>query len=415
MRPSRLSICIPVAKKVDSAVYLKPARPENLNLDLHAPSLGGFITVPTPASEDLLRRDSRTRSSASMDTLLVAYVEAKDEAQVDQCLTKLIDEHARPVVREILGSTLQFHLDRTGAGRSSQDAGDLLNDILVSLISRLRHIRHDPLEHGIADFRSYVASTAYNACNLYLRRKFPRRSRLKNRLRYLLSHDSDFALWMSEGSGLLCGFAIWRGRNAHAPGGFLEKIRQDPGEWVQTVGLTNVGTDRADLTRLLGVLFERSARPLRLDDLVNVVAEICHEKDLPDEPLETVTPQAAPASTFDTVLEQQHTLARLWDEVCQLPLRQRIALLLNFRDTRGQELLSLMPHTRTATIEQIAVALDFPLAEFLKVWNDLPLDDLEIARRLGATRQQVINLRKCARERLERRMNAVLAKSSRGK
>jgi hypothetical protein len=411
--PSRLSISISVAEKVGSAVYLKPARPENLNLDLQAPSLGGFITVPIPASEDLLRRNLRMRSSASMDTLLLAYVEAKDEAQVDQCLTILIDEHARPVVREILGSTLQLHLDRTGAG--TQDAGDLLNDILVSLISRLRQIRRDPLEHGIADFRSYVASTAYNACNLYLRRKFPRRSRLKNRLRYLLSHDNDFALWMSEGSGLLCGFAIWRCRNAHAPGGFLEKIRQDPGEWMETVGLTNVGIDRADLTRLLRVLFEWSASPLRLDDLVNVVAEICHEKDQPDEPLETATPPAEPASSFDTVLEQQHMLARLWDEVCQLPLRQRIALLLNFRDTRGQELLSLMPHTRTATIEQIAVALEFPLAEFLKLWNDLPLDDLAIARRLGATRQQVINLRKCARERLERRMNAVLAKSSRGK
>jgi hypothetical protein len=42
----------------------------------------------------------------------------------------------------------------------------------------------------------------------------------------------------------------------------------------------------------------------------------------------------------------------------------------------------------------------------------LPLDDATIAGLLGATRQQVINLRKCARERLERRMSAVIAKSS---
>jgi hypothetical protein len=40
------------------------------------------------------------------------------------------------------------------------------------------------------------------------------------------------------------------------------------------------------------------------------------------------------------------------------------------------------------------------------VWNELPLEDAVIAERLGATRQQVINLRKCARARLSRRLAA---------
>jgi hypothetical protein len=38
------------------------------------------------------------------------------------------------------------------------------------------------------------------------------------------------------------------------------------------------------------------------------------------------------------------------------------------------------------------------------LWKELPLDDLTIAGRLGATRQQVINLRKSARARLVRRL-----------
>jgi hypothetical protein len=105
-------------------------------------------------------------------------------------------------------------------------------------------------------------------------------------------------------------------------------------------------------------------------------------------------------------------LALLWQEVCQLPRRQRLALLLNFKDARGQDLVSLLPYTRTATIEQIAEAIELPLAEFLKLWNKLPLEDVTIAELLGATRQQVINLRKCARERLERRMSAIIAKNS---
>ena len=63
------------------------------------------------------------------------------------------------------------------------------------------------------------------------------------------------------------------------------------------------------------------------------------------------------------MLEQQHMLTLLWEEVCQLPRRQRIALLLNFKDGRGHELVSLLPGTRTATIEQIAEAMDFPPRE----------------------------------------------------
>lgn len=349
-----------------------------------------------------------------MDQLLITFIEAKDEEQADHCLASLIDEHAVPIVKEILGSSLRFHLSNNGPA-STQDASDLFNDIIANLLSRLRQIRSDSPQPAIADFRGYIAATAYNACNLYLRQKYPRRSRLKNRLRYLLTHDAAFALWSNEAFGLICGFAKWRDQTALTPQRLLEKIRHDPVEWIQSVSLSSVGINRAQLSSLLHVLFQSCGSPIRLDDLVNIVAEICREKDQPDEPLETVMNLAGPTLDFNTILEHQHMLVLLWQEVCQLPLRQRVALLLNFRDTRGQDLVSLLPYTRTATITQIAQAIDFPLEEFLGLWNKLPLDDATIAELLGATRQQVINLRKCARERLERRMSAVFAKSSAGK
>jgi len=346
---------------------------------------------------------------ASMDQLLLAFIEAPNEVQADGCLASLVDEHAAPIVKEILGSSLRFHLDNNGSA-STQDANDLFNEIIANLLARLRHIRSDRPQGTIADFRGYIAATAYNACNLYLRQKYPRRSRLKNRLRYLLSHDAAFALWSNEAFGLTCGFAEWRGKVAPTPQRQLEKIRQDPGEWVQNAGLQSVGIDRAQLSSLLHAVFESCGTPMKLDELVNIVADICREKDQPDEPLDTVMNLAATSLNFETILEQQHLLTLLWQEVRQLPRRQRLALLLNFKDARGQDLVSLLPFTRTATIEQIAEALDFPLVDFLKLWNKLPLDDASIAELLGATRQQVINLRKCARERLERRMSAVIAK-----
>jgi len=361
-------------------------------------------------SKDASQRTSQARG-ASMDQLLRTFIEATDEEQADRCLASLIDEHAAPIVKEILGSSLRFYLDNKGAA-STQDASDLFNDIVANLLSRLRHIRSDHLQGAIADFRGYIATTAYNACNLYLRQKYPRRSRLKNRLRYLLSHDAAFALWTNDLSGLTCGFAEWRDKAAPATQKLFENIRQDPVEWSQTAGLSSVGIDRAQLASLLHALFQSCGSPVKLDELVNIVADICREKDQPDESLDTVMNLAAPSLDLETILEQQHMLASLWQEVCQLPRRQCLALLLNFKDSRGHDLVSLLPYTRTATIEQIAEALDFPLAEFLRLWNKLPLDDATIAELLGATRQQVINLRKCARERLERRMNAVIAKSS---
>ena len=349
-----------------------------------------------------------------MDQLLLTFIEAKDEAQADRCLASLIDEHAVPIVKEILGSSLRFHLSNYGPA-STQDASDLFNDIIANLLSRLRQIRSDSPQGAIADFRGYVAATAYNACNLYLRQKYPRRSRLKNRLRYLLTHDAAFALWSNEVFGLICGFAKWRDQAVPGPQRFLEKIRHDPADWIQIAGLPSVGISRLQLSSLLHALFQSCGSPIKLDDLVNIVADICREKDQPDEPLDTVMNLAGPTLDFENILEHQHKLVLLWKEVCELPRRQRVALLLNFRDTRGHDLVSLLPYTRTATIPQIAQAIDFALDEFLSLWNKLPLDDVTIAELLGATRQQVINLRKCARERLERRMSAVFAENYAGK
>jgi hypothetical protein len=341
---------------------------------------------------------------ASMDQILLTFIEATDEQQADSCLASLIDEHAVPITREVLASSLRFHLYHSGA--ASQDANDLFNDIIANLISRLRYIRSNQSQGVIADFRGYIAATAYNACNLYLRQKDPRRSQLKNSLRYLVSHDEAFALWTTETSGLTCGLAQWHDKAPSMPQRAFEKIRQDPFEWTQTSGLASIGIDRAQLSSIVHALFQWCGGPVRLDELVNIVADICREKDQLDESLDRVIDLAAPTLDLDTVLEQQHLLALLWQEVCQLPYRQRIALLLNFKDAWGHDLVSFLPYTRTATIEQIAEALDFPLVEFLGLWNKLPLDDLAIAELLGATRQQVINLRKCARERLERRMSA---------
>ncbi len=112
------------------------------------------------------------------------------------------------------------------------------------------------------------------------------------------------------------------------------------------------------------------------------------------------------ASVVDELLGREY-LRRLWDEVCQLPVRQRVALLLNLRDEQGRGVAVLLPLTGTASIRAIAEALEIPVAELADLWSTLPHDDARIADRLGVTRQQVINLRKSARDRLVRRLQRV--------
>jgi hypothetical protein len=48
--------------------------------------------------------------------------------------------------------------------------------------------------------------------------------------------------------------------------------------------------------------------------------------------------------------------------------------------------------------------MEMPPAQLATLWPRLPLSDLEIAAALNVGRQQVINLRKSARARLQRRL-----------
>jgi hypothetical protein len=342
-----------------------------------------------------------------MDSSLLPFIRALDTDQEERCLVQLIEKQAAPIIRRILSSSLRFHLGRAGSGAANQSADDLFGDVVVNLLRRLRSLKADPSRHVINDFRGYVASATYNACYLYLRHKYPQRCRVKNRLRYLLTHHQEFALWVSVAHGLLCGFAKWRGRDSIAAKSRLEQISQKNSEWEQAARLASIGNEATALINLLTALFNWTGKPIELEDLVNIVANLWGVKDRPDEPLDTVSELSGSHITLETALEQRDLLGQLWGEICLLPPRQRAALLLNLRDAQGRDLITILPFTRTATIEEIAVALDIPLAQFAQLWNDLPLDDTKIAQLLDATRQQVINLRKCARERLERRMKAL--------
>jgi hypothetical protein len=166
----------------------------------------------------------------------------------------------------------------------------------------------------------------------------------------------------------------------------------------------------ASLVELIAAILQWAGGPVELDDLVDVVADRLgiHDETVRYEDEQSESVESAPVNQafLDTELDQRAYLARLWMEIQQLPLRQRAALLLNLKDASGGDCTRLFPLRGIATIRQIAEALDMLPERFAELWKDLPLEDAAIAELLGVRRQQVINLRKCARERLARRMRA---------
>ena len=101
----------------------------------------------------------------------------------------------------------------------------------------------------------------------------------------------------------------------------------------------------------------------------------------------------------------------LRDVVNSADASERVSVILQGEDLKNEALNDFIKSSGARVSGSYAglgaQALEIPAPEFEKIWADLPLDDLRLADFLGATRQQVINLRKTARERLLKRMSAL--------
>lgn len=309
-----------------------------------------------------------------MDQLLDPLL-AAPETNADETLGVLLTSHAAPIIRRVISSRLR---------QSGADADDVSSQVLMQLLLRLRQGKADRDLSEIHSFAGYVATAAHHGCDHYLRRKYPVRWRLRNRIRYVLEHDPRFGVWKSTEGTWLCGVTAWQSRRA------------SPAPSPEDVG----GIDKQHVRDLLLRAFELSEGPLELSTVVDLAAAVWRIPLFQDEDataIETV-PDAGPMTDVQMALRGK--AAHVWEEICALPVRQRHALLLNLKD----DALSLFLMTGTASLRAIAGSLDLPVETLAALWNQLPLPDNEVAIRLGCTRQQVINLRMAARKRLANRL-----------
>jgi len=327
------------------------------------------------------------------DVLLQEFAECNDPDRSDVLLESLVVGHALPGVRKIVRYRLAFQ-----GAVEAQDVEDVASEVLVELISRLRRIKDDGAE-AIGVFSGYTAVASYHACNEYLRRKYPNRHRLKTRLRYLLSNEKGLAIWENEDDEWLCGLARWQAEGA-APA-----TRDRTERWRDLLQDVPRGRNAIHPADLAVTVFERLGGPVAFDELVGIFAGVWGVEDPPPAPESAARDIGSGEDDPGARMDLQRWMAELWSQIRELPIAQRLALLLNLR-AGGQAAVALLPLTGVAGIRQIADVLEVPVDEFAAMWNRLPLDDLAIAERLGVTRQRVINLRKSARERLTRRMGS---------
>lgn len=351
-------------------------------------------------------------TASQIDPSLLPFLDARNAREEAAALARLNDEQIEPTIRRGLGYKLRIYRPHGEQNLQRPEFEEIYNDIQVRLLKRLRALKEDPARNQIMNLRGYVATVTRNTCDEYLRQRYPLRRSLKDKVRrHLISHD-EFALWQDAENDWFAGLSGWQDLNfaldqlANTDGELQERLKA---EW-QTVDV-----QRLELHDLLTTIFEVAQSPLELDQLTELIAEFWGVEDHAVEQLDANTYASLDEQLFAeinpaTIIERRQSLQLLWREICQLPRRQRVALLLNLRNPHGINVITLLPATGVATFEQIAQALEIPVAEFEELWSRLPLDDLHLAEYLGATRQQVINLRKTARERLLKRMSGLKAR-----
>lgn len=278
---------------------------------------------------------------------------------------------------------------------TADDVDDVCSDTMVALLSRLQESKTTPSTGCIHDLDAYAAVLARRACSAWSRRRYPAFHNLRMQLRYLLKRDARFALWQNAGGDWLCGHARddKEFRTEEEP-----LAAPEPGEFDDL-------SRSAKPAQSLSEIFNRAEGLLYFNDLARICARVWGVEDMP-ETMDLPESTSKAEEEIESTLDRRARLRRVWHELGQLPQRHCAALLLNLRDGDGGCATSELIFSGTATLDALADVLGIAPESFAELWPRLPLSDREIAQRMQITPQQVINLRKCARETLRKRMGA---------
>jgi RNA polymerase sigma factor (sigma-70 family) len=328
-----------------------------------------------------------------MDPVLEPFLNALPESAAEHDALRALIDQVTPAVEGVIRG-------RAGAAVATE-RDELFSEAILQLIRRLQEIKAELPRHPIANFNGYAAVTTFNVVHAHLRRLHPERHRLRNRIRHVVRKSARFALWQSPSGQFACGLAAWAGTVAgECSEADLDRI---PPLWPPVFVSWNDDIGRPQIIRVLDHVFEHARKPVELERLVEKIAELFRLQVSPSPAARSE--RIDETASAESSLVYRSALLEVWREIALLPPRQRVALLLGLRDENGSAITSLLVLLRMATFDELAAAVELPPEELATIWDQLPLPDMVIAERLDLTRQQVINLRKSARDRLGRRLS----------
>src|ERR1044072_9115477 len=197
-------------------------------------------------------------SPVKIDVLLEPLLTGVSDVQADEILSQLITTHAEPVIKGVIRFKLRLNSFRE---TQREEADDIQQEVVLQLLAQLQRFRKLPATHPITDVRGMAAIIAHRTCSRWMRRQFPERHALKNRLHYLLTRQRGFAFWEEDGKSI-AGFSAWQQQKKTAVRNLsdLEKL---------PTHIRGLKSDKSQqLAELLANLFNYLGGPVEFDELV---------------------------------------------------------------------------------------------------------------------------------------------------
>ncbi len=196
------------------------------------------------------------------NNLLNLFAQSSDVGEQERVLSTLLTEHAAPVISKII---------RYKTRGASDDGEEIYSEVMLQLVGRLQRLRVEENGRTIDDFNSYVAVTTYNACDRFLSRKYPNRRRLKNSLRYLLTHREGFALWQDAQGNYIGGFTRWQFKAENNDSSLkIQSLQEDARAFERDVKVEKSWSEQKNAYELLTAIFNWTNAPVEIDLLTSV-------------------------------------------------------------------------------------------------------------------------------------------------
>jgi DNA-directed RNA polymerase specialized sigma24 family protein len=227
-------------------------------------------------------RGRRHRAAANLkglnDPILASLFDAADDEERRAAIGGIL-ERVQPLVTAIVR-----RFKRSEPALRAEDAEELVAVVLLRVLRKLQLTALLESER-IEKLEGYVATLTKNVLHDFRRRRFPERTRLKNKLRYILTHDLRFTVRL-EDDEMLCALADAPALAGVAP---LPTLAD---------ATPRMRDERRPADAVAAVL-AHAGRPIALSTLIDTLIEIWNIRETPvlSEPLQ----QAAPAEQLSTL------------------------------------------------------------------------------------------------------------------